>query len=1235
MPTRFVVFSLALLAPALRADDLATVAERTQYAATSRYDDVMAFCRALAAKAPNVVRLADLGTSGEGRKLPLVILADPPVSTPDEVPAGKTVVFAMANLHAGEVDGKEALMMLARDIATDPAKPLLKDLVVLLAPIFNADGNEKIDKANRRSQNGPADGVGRRYNAAGLDLNRDFVKLESPEVRALVKLLNQWDPAVVIDCHTTNGSYHRYTLTYDGPRHPNCNPEMLKGVRDAMLPEVGKRMEKATGYKSFYYGNYSDDRAMWETYEAWPRYGVQYFGLRNRVGILSESYTYAPFKDRTLATRAFVRTCFEYAAEKKADIKKWCAVPKDKPALAVRTEPRPLDEPFALLGVVEDEKNGRRVPTDTPKEYSVRYLGRTEPVMGRVTARPAAYLFPASFAKAVECLQRHGIKVEELREDIDLAVEVYRVDKLSKADRAFQKHNLVAVQTAPRTETRRFNAGTILVRTNQPLGTLAGLLLEPTAEDGLTTWNFFDDGLAEGRDFPVARLTTPTPVLSGGVRPLAEDRGAKKRITVAAIDGTGSSPNLSGNATSVEWLDDDHFLQTKDGQQLKVHARTGKSSPLHQPNLLSKSLGSLATFSGGGGGGQRFRRGGGGGGGRTDPKRLGTLVERENDFYYGRYDGTPAVRLTKSPGAKELARFSPDGKFVAFVKAGNLYVTDVATQTERALTSDGGGAIANGKADWVYTEEVFNRNPIAYWWSPDSRAIAFLRFDDTPVHKFAVVDHLPTRLTVEQESYPKAGDPNPKVTLHVVSAAGGDATAVDMSNYSPAASIICRVGWTPDSANVVFYVQNRAQTWLDVCRAPAKGGETKRLLRDQTAAWVEDLGEPHDLPDGSFLLSSERSGWKHLYHFGADGQLIRAVTSGPWECRKLQRVNAGVGVAYVTGTGDGSTGEHLYRVHLDGSGSPERLTPAGGAHAIAMNPSGTLFVDTFSDPATPTKVILRDADGNVVRTLDTNPVYSREEYEFGSYERVKVPLPDGFVLEGSLVKPLGFDPAKKYPVWVKTYGGPHSPTVRDDWGGGHIRDHALASMGLVVFNVDPRSASGQGAVSAWAAYRKLGVPECKDMEAAVDWLTAKHPWADAKRVGLSGHSYGGFLTAFCLTHSTKFAAGIAGAPVTDWRNYDSIYTERYMNTPQENPDGYAASSVVKAAKNLHGRLLLLHGLRDDNVHVQNTVQLVHELQRADKDFEVMIYPTARHGIGGKHYQRLWVEFVRKTMLPEK
>jgi dipeptidyl aminopeptidase/acylaminoacyl peptidase len=1216
----------ALLAPALAAAPPLTVAEASDFKATSRHEDVMAFCRQLAKESP-VVTLDELGVSHEGRVLPLLILADPPVATPAEAARSKKlVVFAMGNIHAGEVDGKEALLMLAREIALAKDHPLLKQLVILICPIFNADGNERITKGNRRHQTGPDEGVGIRQNAQGFDLNRDFVKLESPEVRALVRLLNAWDPAVFIDCHTTNGSLHRYTLTYEGGRCPAGDRRLNAFTNEVLLPEVTRRMQKQTGYLSYFYGNFSRDRSQWQTVPPTPRYGTHYVSLRNRIAILSESYVYASYKDRILATKAFVKNILDFAAENRGRIAKMIEEAR-KPAddkVVLRYEEAAQGRPTTLLGFEEEMKDGRRVSTGKPKSYEVVYMGGTTAKVA--VSRPFAYLVPAGCGKAVEALQRHGVRVEELRENIDLDVEAYRVDHITRERREFQKHQAVSLDVTPRKEGRRIRAGTLLVRTEQPLGSLAAFFLEPQSSDGLVTWNFFDADLKEGADFPVLRLPAKAALTTCEARPLADGRMREKPITLEAV--LAEKPlSFSGSPVSgLAWLDADHFLQEKDGRLQKVHAVTGRCQPLFDRDKVAKALASLPTIDDAAAKklAEPARL-------RFNPAHAAALFEHQDDLYHATLDGARAVRLTKAPGAKELATFSPDGKFVAYVKNNNLNVVDVATQTGRALTEDGAALVRNGKASWVYFEEIFNRDWQAYWWSPDSKQIAFLRFDERAMPRFNVVDELPLGQRVENTPYPKAGQANPLVRLGVVSVGGGPVKWVDLSGYSEPSTLVVRATWTPDGQTLFFYVQDRAQTWLDVCAVPAAGGEVKRLFRDRTKAWVEDPGDPVFLKDGSFLFLSERSGWKHLYHYGRDGKLRRQVTSGEWEVRQLNEVDEEKGLAYVTATKDSHLANNLYRVRLATEGC-ERLTDAAGSHAVTVGPKGKYFVDSWSSHTSPAQVRLAGPGGDTMRMIDTNPVYVREEYRTGTFELVQVKTPDGFVLEGSLLKPPDFDPNRRYPVWFMTYAGPHAPTVQDTWGNGRVRDEVLAQMGFVVFRADPRSASGKGACSTWTAYRQLGVQELKDIATLIGWLT-KHSWVDPQRVGMSGGSYGGFMTSYALTHSKLFAAGVASFPVTDWRLYDSIYTERYMNTPQENKEGYEATSVVKAAKQLHGKLLLIHGLMDDNVHAQNTIRLMDALQKADREFEVMFYPRDRHGIAGPHYQRLIVEFMRRALRP--
>jgi dipeptidyl-peptidase 4 len=594
----------------------------------------------------------------------------------------------------------------------------------------------------------------------------------------------------------------------------------------------------------------------------------------------------------------------------------------------------------------------------------------------------------------------------------------------------------------------------------------------------------------------------------------------------------------------------------------------------------------------------------------------------------------PIVQQGKKGGGADLKSTSPGGKYTASVRNNNFYLQEVASKKERALTSDGSGVILNGKLDWVYYEEVYDRKAgyKGYWWSPDGAFVAFMRTDDTPVPKATVVDYSNPHQILEVTAYPHVGDPNPVVKLAIAPVDGGEVRWVDLSDYAKDESFILeRVGWLPDSKTLYLCVQDRCQTWLDFCAVGAGGGRPTKLFRDTTKAWVEPPLPPVFLKDGSMLVTSERSGWKHIYHFAKDGQLIAPVTAGEWEVRAVQRVDEEAGYVYFTGTKENLVSTNAYRIKLDGSGL-ERVTKGLGNHEVSFSPKGHLFVTTYTDDDTPPQVSLHQADGTLVRMLDTNPVYIREEYQKGEFKRVQIPTPDGFLMEATVQKPANFDPTKKYPVWVMTYGGPSMPMIKGGGGAGG-KDQAQANAGYIIMHVDPRSASGKGAVSAWTCFKQLGVQELADLETAVKWLTA-NPWADAARVGISGHSYGGFMTAFALTHSKLFAAGVAGAPPTDWHNYDTIYTERYMLTPKENPEGYKVTSVVKAAGNIHGRLLLLHGLKDDNVHVQNTIELVNALQLANKDFDLMLYPLARHCIGGAHYQRIQRDFMKQHLQPQ-
>ncbi|HEV3384076.1 MAG TPA: DPP IV N-terminal domain-containing protein, partial [Gemmata sp.] len=881
------------------------------------------------------------------------------------------------------------------------------------------------------------------------------------------------------------------------------------------------------------------------------------------------------------------------------------------------------DRKLQILGYVEELKDGKRISTDKPKTYELDWLAQVKPE--QLVSQPYAYLIPPSYVPVIENLQRHGVKVEELLEDIELDIEANLVTSVEAASRPFQKHNLLTVEAKPHAARRMISAGTLVVKTEQKQGDLATYLLEPQAEDGLTTWGFFSNGILPGKDFPVLRLPKSYPLTLGSVAPLPENRITNRPINDELVFGVGSTIGALQRtpATPLAWLDGEHFLQGKDGKLWKADARTGKAESFADPEAIKKSLEAIKEVNAATA--EKLSKGTAF---RMNPDRTGFLFDIGFDLGLAYFDGRPAVRLTKAGSGSRFVTFAPDGKSIAFVRGSNLFAVNVEKPEEKQLTTDGGGDIVNAHGDWVYEEEIFNRNGKAFWWSPDGKQLAFMRFDDAPVRRFNIVNLNSLQPKMETYPYPKTGDPNPLVKIGVVPAAGGKAVFLDYGEYPPDGIVISRVGWMPNSKAVFAYVQNRTQTWLDFVVWDTPESKPRKLFRETTKAWVEDLGQPHFLPDGSFLLVSERSGWKHLYHFAADGKSIAPVTSGEWEVHDVLRVDAESKQVYFTAAMTSPTGTDLCRATF--GGKTELLTEKGKTHSVTLALSGPLFIDRFSDSKTPQQSAVWDADNGVVRKLDTNPVRERDELKFGKTERVRIAMKDGFELEAMITYPPVFDPKKKYPVWIFTYAGPHAPTVRDGFGGGRMMDNTLGTSGIIVFRVDPRSASGKGAQSAWSCYKQLGVQELKDLEEAVGWI-CQNPWADAARVGISGHSYGGFMAAFALTHSKVFAAGIASAPVTDWKLYDTIYTERYMLTPKENADGFAKSSCVAAAKNLHGRLLIVHGMIDDNVHMQNSVQLVDALQKAGKDFELMFYPESRHGIGSPHYNKLQLEFIRRTM----
>jgi dipeptidyl-peptidase-4 len=476
------------------------------------------------------------------------------------------------------------------------------------------------------------------------------------------------------------------------------------------------------------------------------------------------------------------------------------------------------------------------------------------------------------------------------------------------------------------------------------------------------------------------------------------------------------------------------------------------------------------------------------------------------------------------------------------------------------------------------------------------------------------------------------GDPNPVATLGVVDLAGKTTWMKDP--YAGQETLIVQVGWDP-KGRLMASLQDRVQTWLDLVMYD--GDAPKSVIRETSRAWQERLPLPVFLKDGGFLWESDRTGFRHLYRYDAEHRLAGAVTAGAWEVKAFHGVDEKAGRVFFSGTERSPIGQDAYRVDLKGrapNAGLARLTAEAGTHTVRFNPTFSAFLDTWSSRSVLPRQDLFDGGGKLQRTVDSKVTEAFKALKLGVVKYQQVRTRDGFPMETMLVLPPDFDPARKYPVFQHVYGGPAAPQVRDAFGRDLLWYHFLAQQGYVVWVCDNRSASAKGIASAFGIWRNLGAQELQDQLEGLDWLKAQG-WADMDRVALEGWSYGGYFTAFAMTRSKAWKIGLVGAPVTDFRLYDSIYTERYMGLPTENAKGYDAGSVLKAAKDLSGKVLLMHGTSDDNVHPQNTIQLIDALQKAGKPCELQLYPGSDHGPRAPHHvwsrmNAMW-DFLKRNL----
>jgi dipeptidyl-peptidase-4 len=611
------------------------------------------------------------------------------------------------------------------------------------------------------------------------------------------------------------------------------------------------------------------------------------------------------------------------------------------------------------------------------------------------------------------------------------------------------------------------------------------------------------------------------------------------------------------------------------------------------------------------------------------------LYSTGGDVFVVQTDTGKWTQLTKTPVAERDPKLSPDGKLVAFRREWDLYTLDIASKRETRLTTGGSDTLRNGGLDWVYPEELDLGT--AFWWSPDSKSIAYLQFDTSAEPLYPHEDLRGPRPIYEPQRYPQAGESNPDVRVGVVSATGGSTRWMDAGTKRDDA-LIARVGWTPDSSNVYVVRTNRVQNKLELLLVAGGSGKASRVLEESEKYWVNVPDDPVFVSGGKqFLWRSERDGFRHLYLYAIDGKLERQLTKGPWEVTGISGVDEAAGRVYYTSSETSPLERQFYAVGMTSSGvsgdGKQRLSSGSGTHAIAMGPGGHYYLDTFSSISSPPRTTLHAGDGSELGVYREQNRKIVDDYQILPTELLSFRTPDGTLLYARLIRPAGFDAAKKYPAVVLVYGGPDAQGVRNAWMGADL-DQVLANKGFVVWQVDNRGSSGRGHAFETPVFRKLGSTELADQVAGVDYLVSLG-FVDRARVGIRGWSYGGFMTLNAMLNAPDvFRAGIAGAPVTDWHNYDTIYTERYMGLPKDNPDGYQNSALPAKAKNLKGKLMIAHNLEDDNVLFQNTVQMIDALERAGRPFEMQVYTQKTHAVTGAEALQLnaaMVDFFERNL----
>jgi dipeptidyl-peptidase-4 len=704
----------------------------------------------------------------------------------------------------------------------------------------------------------------------------------------------------------------------------------------------------------------------------------------------------------------------------------------------------------------------------------------------------------------------------------------------------------------------------------------------------------------------------------------AAPANAKKQLT---LDRLFSGPYLGGQATEgIEWAPDGkHFsylernaadrsaleLWTMDRatgeRKLLVTAETLKSAM--QPERASATQGTgLARVQA-----ESYK---------WSPSGEALLFSGSGNIVLLELKTLSSKTLVTGEDDVEDPKFSPDGKWVSFVRNFDLWVVNVANGETKALTTGGSEELLKGKLDWLYPEEL--DTVTAYWWSPDSSKIAYYQMDERPVTHYPITDMSAPTGGTTYTRYPQTGEANPIVSVGVVGVPGGETKWMDTGGEKGV--YIPRVEWLRDSSRVAIQRLNRAQNRLDLLFCDAATGASATIVTDTDKYWINISDDLYFFADNKrFLWSSERTGFRHYYLYDLSGKLLEQLTSGDWSItggggfgpgsNSHPAVDEKHGYIYFSSDKESPTQTHLYRVSMRDR-TITQVTHATGSHEVKISPDAAAFIDEYSNAMTPTRQDLYRMDGTRVAVINEGKVPELAEYDLSPLEFVEIPASDGTKMYASILKPPHLDPSKKYPVLINVYGGPGVQTIHDDWEGlGFLLEEMFADKGYIVFALDNRGSLGRGHAFETPIFHQFGKVELEDQLAGVKYLNSLG-YVDSARIGIMGGSYGGYMTLNALFNSPDtFKLGVSLSPVTDWRLYDTAYTERYMGRPQDNADAYAASSPVNQAAKLKGKLMLVHGTGDDNVHFTNSIELLNALiDSGHYPDQLMVFPGRGHGI---------------------